>query len=126
MRKLTDGRYVEHILKYKKVTNRELGIEKAFKETDHLHDVLFEATVGAEVTNIFSGYQMSLLAKFQRCFRDHLSPYHHELTRHQVMMKGRKMFPETSVITNQLTWMIARLDVIRAVVQVAGHGSRAV
>jgi hypothetical protein len=34
------------------------------------------------------------------------------------MMKGREMFPETLAITNQLTWLIARLDLMGATVQI--------
>jgi hypothetical protein len=34
MRKLTDGRYVEHRLKYKKVTKKELGIKK--RQTNYM------------------------------------------------------------------------------------------
>jgi hypothetical protein len=52
--------------------------------------------VEAEVIKVFSGYQESLLAKIQGCFRDHLRPHHQDLMNHQVMMMGREMVPETS------------------------------
>jgi hypothetical protein len=63
-------------------------------------------TCNNTVGKIFSGYQLCRLVKYYRRFRDQLCPHH------QSLIVGREMVPETCLISNQLTWLIAREDYI--------------
>jgi hypothetical protein len=56
---------------------------------------------------IFSDCQPCKLVKNSRHFRDHLCP-HHQGQDHQTLVMGTQMVPETSVIYNQLTRLMAR------------------
>jgi hypothetical protein len=57
------------------------------------------------------------VAKNDRCFRVHLYPHHQGLmspdVRHHTLKKGTWMIPETSVVFNKLTQLLAREDFIK-------------
>jgi hypothetical protein len=60
---------------------------------------------GGQVHKIVSGYQPDQLVKNYRRFRNHLCP-------HKTLIFGTEIVPETFVIFNQLTWLIARENII--------------